>query len=140
MKMRFVKTPMLVRVFLKEAISLVVIALFSLLVVVVTIGYESIYPSGWIALSGFFFGIFFVGALLFGASGVVRSAISVSRHLSRKDDLNSQPIREEIKLLIFFSGELVLAVVFFVSVAWLFPDLIDVKAFFQSTQDQGSIN
>jgi hypothetical protein len=132
MKIHFIKTPMLARVFFKEIISLVAIALFSLLVVTVAIGHESIYPSGWIVLSSFFFGIFFVGALFFGASGVVRSAISVSRHLLRKDNLNSQSTCEQIQLLIFFSIEIVIAVIFFVSVAWIFPDAINFDAFFQS--------
>jgi Ca2+/Na+ antiporter len=137
MKARLTKVSILIKILLTHVIVLAIGGGTPLLIVAPELIDSS---SKRLMLGSLFSGIFFMGALILGIGGVLRSAISVSRHLLRKDDLNSQPIREEIKLLIFFSGEIVLAVVFFVSVAWLFPDVIDLEALFQSIQDQGSIN
>lgn len=131
MKIRFVKNPYLRRI-LKEIVLLVALSLFSTLVITVAIGYENIYPSSLVVLNGIFFGMFFVGALFFGVSGVVQSVFSVSRHILRREDLNANPIFEKILFLMFFSIELVVAVFFFVSVVWFFPDVIDLRSFFNS--------
>jgi uncharacterized membrane protein len=130
-KEHLLKVPILMKTLLTHVISLAIGGGIPLPIVAPELIDSSSKP---LMLGSLFFGIFFMGALVLGIGGALRSGIVVSRNLLKKDDLNNQSMRDEIGLVIFFSGEIVLAIVFFVSIAWIFPDVINLEAFFKSMQ------
>ena len=56
-----------------------------------------------------FLGLFAIGAFVLGMADVFRYAFLVNKRLLTKDDLNSESIRNEIGMLIFFVAEICFA-------------------------------
>lgn len=98
------KVPILIKTLLIHVISLAVIAGISLYLTT----HNLIDPDSELSNMSlkFFWGIYFLGALVLGLGGIVQTAFLVGAQLWKKNDLNGKLVHEHIERLIFYAGEI----------------------------------
>ena len=74
-------------------------------------GLKGSFSELFLPMWNLFWGLFAIGAFVLGMAGVFRYGFLVNKRLLTKDDLNSESIRNEIGMLIFFVAEICFALV-----------------------------
>jgi hypothetical protein len=98
----FTKFPRSIKTLLAHAISLAIIAGISLHLTT-----RNLIDAELSNLSmQFFWGIFFLGALVLAVGGILRPAFLVGTQLWKRSDLNRESVRDDIERLIFYVGEM----------------------------------
>ena len=70
-------------------------------------------PSVWLIEFWLFLSLFFIGPLILGVGGSLHSGVSLSCYLFKNEDLNVPEIREKICMLVFFTGEICISILFY---------------------------
>lgn len=78
-----------------------------------------------------FVGFFFIGILIYGFFGVLIRGIILTNMILKNVDLNSNYSKEEIKIFVLFSWEVIISVLFFFVVLRGFPEAFDLHAIFE---------
>ena len=100
----FTKFPRPIKTLLAHAISLAIIAGISLHLTTRNL-IEADAELSNLSMH-FFWGIFFLGALVLAVGGILRPAFLVGIQLWKRSDLNSESVRDDIERLIFYVGEM----------------------------------
>jgi hypothetical protein len=79
-----------------------------------------------------FIGFFFIGILIYGLFGVLIRGIILTNMVLKNVDLNSGYSRDQIKIFVLFSWEVIVSVIFLFVVLRSFPEAFNLYAIFES--------
>ena len=118
----------------KRTLLNLVVSVSSFAFLLLAIMYFQVRGEGFFLVFVFpvFIGFFFIGILIYGLFGVLIRGIILTNMVLKNVDLNSGYSRDQIKIFVLFSWEVIVSVIFLFVVLRSFPEAFNLYAIFES--------